>query len=101
MLQSQREEDCANSAHNPHGFQFGQVTPEIVAIRDVSGREDLAGDRPRAGQPATQWHQDTGTFAVLGSGECRLIRLENVGRSHFANDILAISAWEIFGSLIE
>jgi hypothetical protein len=42
-----------------------------------------------------------GTFAVAGGGECRFIRLVNVGKNHFANDCLFISAWEIFGSLIE
>jgi hypothetical protein len=43
----------------------------------------------------------TGTFAVAGGGECRFIRLVNIGRNHFGNDCLRISAWEIFGSLIE
>jgi hypothetical protein len=43
----------------------------------------------------------TGTFAVAGSGACRFIRLVNIGRNHFWDDCLAISASEIFGSLIE
>jgi hypothetical protein len=43
----------------------------------------------------------TATFAVAGGGECRFIRLVNIGRNHFGNDILCISAWEIFGSLME
>jgi hypothetical protein len=43
----------------------------------------------------------TGTFAVAGGGECRFIRLVNIGRNHAGNDRLKISAWEIFGSLIE
>jgi hypothetical protein len=42
----------------------------------------------------------TGTFAVA-DGECRFIRLVNIGRNHYGNDCLAVSAWEIFGSLIE
>jgi hypothetical protein len=41
------------------------------------------------------------TFAVARCGECRFIRLVNVGRSHYGNDCLEISAWEIFGSLAE
>jgi hypothetical protein len=41
------------------------------------------------------------TFAVAGVGECRFIRLVKIGRNHFRHDVLAISAWEIFGSLIE
>jgi prefoldin subunit 5 len=41
------------------------------------------------------------TFAIAGGGECRFIRLVQIGTNHFRNDQLAISAWEIFGSLIE
>jgi hypothetical protein len=40
------------------------------------------------------------TFPVAGAGECRFIRLVNIGRNHFGNDCLWISAWEIFGTLI-
>jgi hypothetical protein len=43
----------------------------------------------------------TCTFPVTGSGECRFIRLVNIGRNHSGNDYLWISAWEIFGCLIE
>jgi hypothetical protein len=43
----------------------------------------------------------TAIFAVAGGGECRFIRLVNIGRNHFGNDCLQISAWEIFGSLFE
>jgi hypothetical protein len=42
-----------------------------------------------------------GTFAAAGRGECRFIRLVNIGRNHNGDDQLRISAWEIFGSLIE
>jgi hypothetical protein len=42
-----------------------------------------------------------GTFAVAGCRECRFTRLVNIGRNHSGNDQLAISAWEIFRSLIE
>jgi hypothetical protein len=43
----------------------------------------------------------TGTFAVADGGECRFIRLVNIGRSYGGSDWLMISAWEIFGSLID
>jgi hypothetical protein len=43
----------------------------------------------------------TGTFAVAGGGECRFIRLVNIGSNHFGDDQLNVSAWEIFGGLIE
>jgi hypothetical protein len=43
----------------------------------------------------------TGTFPVAGGGECRFIRLVNIGRNYAGNDALMISAWETFGNLIE
>jgi hypothetical protein len=43
----------------------------------------------------------TATFAVAGGGECRFIRLVNIGRNHWGSDDIIISAWEIFGSLVE
>jgi hypothetical protein len=45
----------------------------------------------------------TGTFPVADGGEweCRFIRLVQIGRNHYGTDVPAISAWEIFGSLIE
>jgi hypothetical protein len=43
----------------------------------------------------------TGTFTVAGGGECRFIRLVNIGRNHGGNDAIYISAWEIFGNLIK
>jgi hypothetical protein len=43
----------------------------------------------------------SGTFAIADSGECRFIRLVNIGRNHFGEDRILISAWEIFGSLLE
>jgi hypothetical protein len=41
------------------------------------------------------------TFPVAGGGECRFIRLVNIGRNHVGSDQLVISAWEIFANLIE
>jgi hypothetical protein len=43
----------------------------------------------------------TATFAVADGGKCRFIRLVNIGRNHYGDDSLEISAWEIFGNLIE
>jgi hypothetical protein len=42
-----------------------------------------------------------GGSRVTGGRECRFIRLVNIGRNHDGEDCLCISAWEIFGSLIE
>jgi hypothetical protein len=41
------------------------------------------------------------TFVVAGGTECRFIRLVNIGSNHRGNDCLYLSAWEIFGALIE
>jgi hypothetical protein len=43
----------------------------------------------------------TATFAVAGGEECRFIRLVNIGKNHLGDDRIWISAWEIFGNLIE
>jgi hypothetical protein len=43
----------------------------------------------------------TGTFAVAGGGQCHFIRLVNIGRNYLRDDRILISAWEIFGSLLE
>jgi hypothetical protein len=43
----------------------------------------------------------TKTFAVAGGGECRFIRLVNIGRNQYGQSAIYISAWEIFGSLVE
>jgi hypothetical protein len=45
--------------------------------------------------------QPNGPFAVADGGECRFIRLVNIGRNHWGDDRLRISVWEIFGSLVE
>jgi hypothetical protein len=42
-----------------------------------------------------------GTFSVAGGRECRFIRLVNIGRNHMEDDCLWITAWEIFGDLVE
>jgi hypothetical protein len=43
----------------------------------------------------------TGTFAVLGGGECPFIRLVNIGRNRSGKDQFVISACEIFGNIFE
>jgi hypothetical protein len=43
----------------------------------------------------------TGIFVIGDSRECRFIRLVNIGRNHIGSDHLQISAWEIFGTLID
>jgi hypothetical protein len=43
----------------------------------------------------------TVTFPVAGCGKFRFIRLVNIGGNHRGRDVLRISTWEIFGSLIE
>jgi hypothetical protein len=40
-------------------------------------------------------------LAVAGGGECYFIPLVNMGRKDLGNDVLCISAWEIFARLIE
>jgi hypothetical protein len=42
-----------------------------------------------------------GIWEVVRNEPCRFIRLTNVGRNHFGDDSLAVSAFEIFGSFVE
>jgi hypothetical protein len=42
-----------------------------------------------------------GIWEVATSEPCRFIRLTNIGRNHFGDDSLAISAFELFGSFVE
>jgi hypothetical protein len=42
----------------------------------------------------------TAIFTVASGRECRFIRLVQIGRNHWVDDQLNISAWEIFGRLI-
>jgi hypothetical protein len=60
--------------------------------REVDHKEDN-------GQLNNSWF--TGTFAVVDPGKCRFIRLVNIGRNHWGSDSLNISAWEIFGTILE
>jgi hypothetical protein len=43
----------------------------------------------------------TRTFSVLRPETGRFVRLVNNGRNHFNSDMLCISSFELFGSLIE
>jgi hypothetical protein len=47
------------------------------------------------------WHLKWWIVETSADGECHFIRLVNIGKSHIADDRFKISAWEIFGSLLE
>jgi hypothetical protein len=51
--------------------------------REVAGEEDN-------NQFNNMWL--SGTFTVAGGGECRFIRLVNIGRNNFGTDVLCIYA---------
>jgi hypothetical protein len=72
-----------------------------VAHRDVSGGENWREAAREEDNQQLNGSFRIGTFAVAGGGECHFIRLVNIGRKHSRTDNLALSAWEIFGSLIE
>jgi hypothetical protein len=80
----------------PGGFHLKSWLVETSADgenwREVAREEDN-------GQLSGKWSR--GTFAIAGGGECRFIRLVNIGRNHRGSGGLCISVWEIFGSLIE
>jgi hypothetical protein len=101
-----------------YDFKGRRIVPTHYAIRtygDSPGGEHLKSWLVETSADGKSWYEVarekdndrlngkslTGTFAVAGVAGCRLIRLVNIGRNHFGTDCLCISAWEIFGRLIE
>jgi hypothetical protein len=41
------------------------------------------------------------TLQVSEARECRYVRLVNVGKNHRGDDMLTISVFELFGTLVE
>jgi hypothetical protein len=81
----------APGAAHPKGW-IVETSEDGVAWKEVDRREDNA---ELNGKEITQ------TFTVPGSGGGRFIRLVNIGKNHEGDDCLSISAWEIFGSIVE
>jgi hypothetical protein len=100
-----------------YDFKERRIVPTHYAIRTNDGRPghshlkswlvDTSADgqswREVAREDSDQLsgRRFRGTFAVAGGGECRIIRLVNIGRNHYGNDILLIAAWEVFGGLFK
>jgi hypothetical protein len=116
-----KEEDIPHTRNNwvCYDFKERRIVPTHYAIRTYNWNgsfgwhlklwlvETLA-DGKNWRDVAREWDNEqlngwsfTATFTVTGGGECRFIRLVNKGRNHFGTDRLVISAWEIFGSLVE
>jgi hypothetical protein len=81
---------------DPGGFHLKSWLLETLA--DGKSWREVAHEE---GNTQLNGNYRTGTFAIAGGGECRFIRLVNIGRNHVDDDCLNITAWEIFGSLIE
>jgi hypothetical protein len=115
-----REEDIPHTRNNwvCYGFKERGIAPTHYTIRtnwSDPGGAHLKSWLVETSVDGDDWqevdHREdneqlngsrfTGTFAVAGSGECRFIRLVTIGRNHCESDQLVISAWEIFGSLVE
>jgi hypothetical protein len=113
-------EDIPHAKNNwvCYDFKERRIVPTHYAIRTQSyraGGAHLKSWLVETSADGTSWrevdHKEgsnelngryfTGTFPVVGGGECRFIRLVSIGRNHRDNDAIYISAWEIFGSLIE
>jgi hypothetical protein len=116
----EKEEDIPHTRNNwvCCDFKERRIVPTHYAIRTCDGgpgSPHLKSWLIETSLDGQNWHEvareennkqlngkfRTGTFGVVGGGECRFIRLVNIGRNHRGSDRLRISAWEIFGSLIE
>jgi hypothetical protein len=114
-----KEEDIPHTRNSwiCYDFKESRIVPTHYAIR-TNWREPGEG-HPKSWLVATSadgenWREVTreeknrqlkgsrftSTFAVADGGECRFIRLVQIGRDHFGNNQICISAWEIFGSLV-
>jgi hypothetical protein len=116
----EKEEDIPHTRNNwiCYNFKKRRIIPTHYTIRtnwQGPGGRHLKSWRVETSMDGESWREIareenneqlngkrfTGTFAVAGRGECRSIRLVNIGRNHIGNDQLWISAWEIFGNLVE
>jgi hypothetical protein len=116
----QKEEDIPHTRNNwiCYNFKERRIVPTHYTIRtnfDDPGQAHLNSWLVEASTDGENWREVaheknnnrlngsgfTGTFAVADGGECRFIRLVNIGKNHSGYDCLNISAWEIFGTLVE
>jgi hypothetical protein len=95
-------------------FKERRIVPPHCAIRTDLGYAHLKSWLAETSADGEDWREvsreednaqlnDTsfaGAFPVAGGGECRDIRLVNIGRNHNGNDSIFISVWEMFRSLI-
>jgi hypothetical protein len=115
-----KEEDIPHTRNNwiCYDFKERRIMPTQYAIRTFNGDPGYAHLKSwlvETSADGESWREVareednkqlngrnfTSTFAVADGGECRFIRLVNVGRNHRGSDTLGITAWEIFGSLVE
>jgi hypothetical protein len=71
---------------------FVETSPDRSSWREVTREEGIK---------RLNGCRFTATFSVAGGRECRFIRLVTIGRKHYENDQLRISAREVFENLIE
>jgi hypothetical protein len=116
------QEDIPHTRNNRKCYNFKErrIVPTHCAIRtnsDGLGGSHLKSWLVEASADGKSWREVareennkqlngpnfTGTFPVTDGGECRFIRLVQIGRNHasWGSDTLLISAWEIFGTLVE
>jgi hypothetical protein len=112
-----KEEDIQHTKNNwiCYNFKERRIVPTHYTIRTNGWGSHLKSWLVETSADGTRWREGsreeendqlnssffTGTFPVAGAGECRFIRLVNIGRNHYGSDSLLISAWEIFGSLLD
>jgi hypothetical protein len=112
-----KKEDIPHTRNNwiCYNFKERRIVPTHYAIRTYHGAANLKSWLIETSADGESWQEVareednkqlngkrfTATFAVADGGECRFIRLVNIGRNHRGDDCLWITAWEIFGGLVE
>jgi hypothetical protein len=117
LMSAYRIKDIPHTRNNwiCYDFKERRIVPTHYTIRTYDGNSHLKSWLVETSADGKNWrevaHEEnntqlngkffTATFAVADGGECRFIRLVNIGRNHYGGDGILISAWEIFGNLIE
>jgi hypothetical protein len=101
-----------------YDFKASKIVPTHYAIRSVdreTGFPHLKSWIVETSSDGRTWqevdHKKDNTdlngswltqiFPVTRGGPCQFIRLVNIGRNHYGHDRIWITAWEIFGILLD
>jgi hypothetical protein len=91
VLRFQGEEDCAGKLCNPRELEWsGRLASEIWLVETSMDEENWREVAHEVDNEQLNGSWFAGIFPVAGGGECRFVRLVNIGRTHCGDDCLLI-----------